>query len=919
MSRLFGSPLTVLVLSILLSSCGGGGNTANTDTPTSSPPTSPPVQNSAPSIGGTPSPAVEEDIDYSFVPSASDADGDMLVFSIQNQPAWATFDSNTGELTGTPVQDDVGLYEGIEISVSDGAATASLPAFNIEVIQVESVTLVGIVTDDPVANAVVTVEAGEHVFETLTDSAGAYSVDLRIRTSDLDNDVLLTITGRGVGSQNGVELRSVVGRLGDILDQSGGDEVLTSDENRRLNVTHLSTARYLFATDNNGGAMPANASDLALAEAAIDIDELLDVAGLIKLIVDDGFITIPTGETTLSLLESPSVGTTNRSHIESLLAENGFLGADGDPVASLRDALNQMIELTLADRAVTGTIEEATLAGTTIWVEPAYRGMLPMVGDVLDFASDGRGVAYQDVSERLSYTYGRQSVNPNDIAEPFSWTIVDGRLTVLFDDYSYESFPSITPTFDFLVADYGFDQTVADFLAQAYSDGRIFDSQVPITTENVARSVTMIDTAGDRLQLRVSDEQLHNIDQYLLSLGWSDALPRGQAVVKWTSLVYREGLLPRSIAAAPASGDLWAVPTFYAPNEIPLAAPASEGLYIDLFALNAGGTTAPGTLSQQIYQWSSSAEGLTLQSGSDSWTFTPISTDGDLYFGLVTHRLNGSIVFRSAQWLAQANGNIAPVANDLVQAPPLFWSTGLAKSAASNYLPDGRLDPSLVFGYQFLDGAQMSRVYNHGSDDDPLLSRESTLWLWSTSASDIVLERIITGNLRHRRWLVLNYTQGGRAVLLERDFIQLDPEPWDVLIGPRLNTIEVQDLSTWPEAGGDAAIPPPDTGGSGPYTGPVARDADVLAFQQEFWANARTPDRCGSCHNETVGQTPMFVRNDDVNLAYDAALTVVDTAQPASSRVVQKVASGHNCWVADPAVCSAIMTTWIENWVSGGG
>jgi len=111
----------------------------------------------------------------------------------------------------------------------------------------------------------------------------------------------------------------------------------------------------------------------------------------------------------------------------------------------------------------------------------------------------------------------------------------------------------------------------------------------------------------------------------------------------------------------------------------------------------------------------------------------------------------------------------------------------------------------------------------------------------------------------------------------------------------------------------------PNTGGLGPYTGPVARDAEVLSFQQEFWANARTPDRCGNCHNEAVGQLPMFVRNDDVNFAYDAALTVVDTAQPASSRIVEKVAGGHNCWVADPAVCGAIMTTWIENWVGGGG
>ncbi len=102
------------------------------------------------------------------------------------------------------------------------------------------------------------------------------------------------------------------------------------------------------------------------------------------------------------------------------------------------------------------------------------------------------------------------------------------------------------------------------------------------------------------------------------------------------------------------------------------------------------------------------------------------------------------------------------------------------------------------------------------------------------------------------------------------------------------------------------------------YTGPVAKDADVLKFQQEFWNNARGTDRCGACHSETGGQPFMFVRSDDVNLAYDAAITKVDRDQPALSEFVTKVSElpiGHNCWVDDPGVCGTILTTWIENWV----
>ena len=102
------------------------------------------------------------------------------------------------------------------------------------------------------------------------------------------------------------------------------------------------------------------------------------------------------------------------------------------------------------------------------------------------------------------------------------------------------------------------------------------------------------------------------------------------------------------------------------------------------------------------------------------------------------------------------------------------------------------------------------------------------------------------------------------------------------------------------------------------YTGPAADSPEVLKFQQEFWSNTKSTNRCGNCHNETVGQVPMFVRNDDINLAYAEAITVVDQTQPSLSDIVSKVSAppiGHNCWVDDPAVCGTILTTWIENWV----
>jgi hypothetical protein len=98
------------------------------------------------------------------------------------------------------------------------------------------------------------------------------------------------------------------------------------------------------------------------------------------------------------------------------------------------------------------------------------------------------------------------------------------------------------------------------------------------------------------------------------------------------------------------------------------------------------------------------------------------------------------------------------------------------------------------------------------------------------------------------------------------------------------------------------------------YTGPAAANADVQSFKVNLWENIRTSDKCGGCHHEG-GQSPMFARSDDVNLAYQAANPLVNFQQPDQSTLVLQVGSGHNCWVADPKACADTMLTWIKAWV----
>jgi hypothetical protein len=124
--------LVPVLASLALLGCGGGAGdvvnpvaSATTAAETGTTPTA--------TISGTPQSSVTVGTNYSFTPTASDSDGGTLKFSISNAPAWATFNAATGQLSGSPKVTDTGMTTNIVITVADGTATASLPAFTITV------------------------------------------------------------------------------------------------------------------------------------------------------------------------------------------------------------------------------------------------------------------------------------------------------------------------------------------------------------------------------------------------------------------------------------------------------------------------------------------------------------------------------------------------------------------------------------------------------------------------------------------------------------------------------------------------------------------------------------------------------------------------------------------------------------------
>ena len=133
---------------MMMTGCGGGdgggaASTPGTGTGTTDPVPAPvpppaptPTNNTPPTISGSPMTNVNVGAAYDLTPSAQDADGDALAFSIDNRPEWATFSTATGRLSGTPQA--AGTNANVVISVSDGKNSVALPAFTITVAAVSS-------------------------------------------------------------------------------------------------------------------------------------------------------------------------------------------------------------------------------------------------------------------------------------------------------------------------------------------------------------------------------------------------------------------------------------------------------------------------------------------------------------------------------------------------------------------------------------------------------------------------------------------------------------------------------------------------------------------------------------------------------------------------------------------------------------
>lgn len=228
--------------------------------------------NDAPTISGEPATTVAQDAAYGFTPAASDVDPNTtLTFSIVNQPSWMSFNAATGALAGTPENDDVGDYDDIVITVSDGLLSDSLPAFTITVTNVN---------DPPVIS-------GAPVGTVNQD--GSYSFVPTVVDVDANTTLSFSVTNLphwasfnpSTGAITGTPANSDVGTYNDIVISVSDGITTTMLGSFDITVANVNDAPTInadrYSVDEGGLLQPDAANGVLVNDSDIDGDNLVAV------------------------------------------------------------------------------------------------------------------------------------------------------------------------------------------------------------------------------------------------------------------------------------------------------------------------------------------------------------------------------------------------------------------------------------------------------------------------------------------------------------------------------------------------------------------------------------------------------------------------------------------------------------------
>jgi len=321
----------------------------------------------------------------------------------------------------------------VRVEASGQSAVASVQNAPAEC-SVVKFTLTGVVRDEPIPFATVTVTVGGTTFTTVADADGKFVIE--IAGIDMSSLVLIESTGPNPTDETKtVDMASIAGTLAKLVEDADGDGIVDGTENPNINNTPYTTALFVLLGEANGGETPTTLEELQNAERSVDATELLQLAAVIKLIVDGGYalpIDPGTGEpyeTIIGFLADAEVDGNGNTPVDNFIAVN-------------EEAIDTAVEEILNDNDIIPAFITEGIPDRYYWLVPAQVGFLSRGGRAYDFRS---------TPTQTGEVLAVQSGGGGGIIDgKYDWDVVNGKLvldwtTVAID--SFFAFDGPTPMF----------------------------------------------------------------------------------------------------------------------------------------------------------------------------------------------------------------------------------------------------------------------------------------------------------------------------------------------------------------------------------------------------------------------------------------------------------------------------------------
>lgn len=772
--------LSMSLVASTLAACGGGGVETSSPTPTPAPVTPTPPANNAPAAAADVASTLNSQaVTIDVLANDSDADSDALTISSVDTSGisgTATIDGTT--IVYTPTENALG-EERFTYEISDGEDTAQA---EVVVTNAQQIIFAGVVTDNPVANAQVSLILGDETFETIADDSGAYSLSVEIDQDFTD----VQIIGTGVDDQSHVALTSHIPSMSNLLSLRDEGYNLTNEQSSVTIISHVSTAYgLLFAQQLTHDDGISNYLDFTQQE---NFQRVLNLAGFIKLLADNQDYDLPENVTTLSLFSDSSLST--EAVVLDYLDSAGLLDVNGEPTQEFTQLLEEMVQATLEDISLTTSFKDEDVTGKFFATYEVRGEFADYRSGALSFNTDGSGTRSE-----FGFDFGialDQTV--------FNWSLDEGTLVLDYVSGNETVIKSYCRDFTIPI-EFGYD--VYFEILDMCQAGQV--ESMELVTRPSQERLSLIQRGTDSNSVALNT----NIAMTFTLNPDSEVPTQYQADRKEISqLIYSTAMTSLFTSEAEITDNAWVFDFYsnvslYVNHRYEDPVENITAVMADLMTFNSDKTVS-ALLGEFTGQWAYADGDVNIVMDNQSITVRPFHQVGKSMMALVSLTLEGETLYYVSEMTPYEPGVLEQI--DLVQDLPNVWNLSTALFSQSCWNGD-ELSPDCVFSHNFNEDQTMTRVFDVLDNDSNYIftSRESWEYTWQQQDNLITMKAGLDfgGESyydRQRQWHILNVSESGTVKVLEYAAITLNDtagplsEVTVVPIYPRIQTLVPMDL-----------------------------------------------------------------------------------------------------------------------------